>query len=66
MTSNAYFLLKNDIEEGDLNRLEMTADLICTVETAMHIAIQERQYSAVASYTKVLMKLIVLEVIIKS
>ena len=35
ITSNAYLLLKNDIEEGDLNRPEMTAKLVCTLETAM-------------------------------
>ena len=35
ITSNAYLLLKDDIEEGDLNRPEMTAKLVCTLETAM-------------------------------
>ena len=39
----------------------MTAKLICTLETAMHRAIQERQYSAVASNAKVLIKLVGLE-----
>ena len=58
ITSNAYLLLKDDIEEGDLNRPEMTAKLVCTLETAMHRAMQEKQYSAVASNAKVLMKLI--------
>ena len=58
ITSNAYLLLKDDIEEGNLNRPEMTAKLICTLETAMHRAMQEKQYSAVASNAKVLMKLI--------
>ena len=29
ITSNAYLLLKDDIEEGELNRPEMTAKLIC-------------------------------------
>ena len=33
ITSNAYLLLKDDIEEGDLNRPEMTAKLVCTLET---------------------------------
>jgi|TARA_R110002012_G_C11228284_1_gene563607 hypothetical protein len=61
ITSNAYLLLKDDIEEGDLNRPEMTAKLVCTLETAMHKAMQEKQYSAVASNAKVLMKLIGLE-----
>ena len=61
ITSNAYLLLKNNIEERDLNRPEMTAKLICTLETAMHRAMQEKQYSAVATNAKVLMKLIGLE-----
>ena len=66
ITSNAYLLLKNDIEEGDLNRPEMAAKLICTLETAMHRAMQEKQYSAVASDAKVLVKLVGLEAKIKS
>ena len=53
--------MKDDIEEGDLNRSEMTAKLVCTLETAMHRAMQEKQYSAVASNAKVLMKLIGLD-----
>ena len=32
ITSNAYFLLKDDLEGGDLNRPEMTAKLVCTLE----------------------------------
>ena len=39
-TSNAYLLLKDDIEEGDLNRREMTAKLLCTLENAMYKAMQ--------------------------
>ena len=35
ITSNAYLLLKNDIKEVDLNRPEMTALLIYTLETTM-------------------------------
>ena len=66
ITTKAYLLLKNDIEEGDLNRPEMTAKLLCTLETAMHRAMQEKQYSAVASNAKVLMKLVGLEAKIKS
>ena len=31
ITSNAYLLLKDDIEEGDLNLPEMTANLVCTL-----------------------------------
>ena len=45
ITSNAYLLLKDDIEKGDLNRPEMTAKLLCTLETAMYRTMQERQYS---------------------
>ena len=41
-TSNAYLLLKDDIEQGDLNRPEMTAKLVCTLENAMHRAMQEK------------------------
>ena len=59
-------MLKDDIEEGDLNLPEMKAKLICTLETAMFRAMQEKQYSAVASNSKVLMKLIGLEPKIKS
>ena len=66
INSNAYLLLKDDIEEGDLTRPEMTAKLVCTLETAMFRAMQEKQYSAVASNAKVLMKLIGLEAKIKS
>ena len=65
-SSKAYLLSKDDIEEGDLNRPEMTAKLLCTLETAMYRAMQERQYSAVASNAKVLMKLVGLEAKIKS
>ena len=44
----------------------MTAKLVCTLENTMHRAMQEKQYSAVASNAKVLMKLIGLEAKIKS
>ena len=44
----------------------MAAKLVCTLETAMFRAMQEKQYSAVASNAKVLMKLIGLEAKIKS
>ena len=66
ITSNAYLLLKDDIEKGDLNRPEMTAKLLCTLETAMYIAMQEKQYSAVEIKAKVLVKLVGLEAKIKS
>ncbi len=39
----------------------MTEKLVCTLENAMHRAMREKQYSAVASNAKVLMKLIGLE-----
>ena len=43
----------------------MKAKLVCTLETSMYRAMQEKQYSAVASNAKVLMKLIGLEAKIK-
>ena len=36
----------------------MKSELVCTLENAMHRAIQEKQYSAVSSNIKVLMKLV--------
>ena len=39
----------------------MSAKLLCTLETAMYRAMQEKQYSAVASNEKVLMRLIGLD-----
>ena len=44
----------------------MKEKIVCTLETAMHRAMQEKQYFAVASNAKVLMKLIGLEEQIKS
>ena len=44
----------------------MKAKLIFTLENAIYKAMQEKQYSAVASNAKVLMKLIGLEAKIKS
>ena len=44
----------------------MSAKLVCTLENAIYRAMQEKQYSAVASNAKVLMKLIGLEASIKS
>ena len=66
ITSNAFLFLKDDIEKGDLNRPEIIAKLVCTLENAMHRAMQEKQYSAVASNVKVHMKLISLEAKIKN
>jgi len=56
-----HLLLKDDIEEGNLNRPEMTAKLLFTLETAMHRAMHEKQYAAVASNAKVLMRLVGLD-----
>ena len=39
----------------------MTSKLICTLETAMHITMREKQYYAVVSNAKILMKLAGLE-----
>ena len=50
----------------DLNRAEMMAKLIFTLETAMYRSMKEKLYSEVASNAKVLMKLIGLEAKIKS
>ena len=58
-------MLKDDLEEGYLNLPEMTAKLECTLENVMHKAMQEKQYSAVVSNAKVLMKLIGLEAKVK-
>ena len=66
ITANAFLFLKDDIEDGELNIPEIKAKLACTLENEMHRAIQEKQYSAVASNTKVLMKLVELEAKIKS
>ena len=41
ITANIYLLLKDDIEEGNLNHPEMIAKLLCSLETAMHRAMQE-------------------------
>ena len=44
----------------------MTVKLLCTLETTMHKAMQEKQYPTVASNAKFLMKLDGLESRIKS
>ena len=66
IATDAYLLIKQDVEEGDFNKPEMTAKLLCSIETAMYRAMQEKQYSAVASNAKVLMKLVGLEAKVKS
>ena len=54
-------MLKDDLEEGDLNRPEMTAKIMCVLENAMFKAMQQKQYSAVAANAKVLMRLVGLD-----
>ena len=61
IASNAYLLIKDDVEEGDLNRPEMTAKLIAILESAMYLAMKKGQYNAVAANAKVLMRLIGLD-----
>ena len=61
IASNAYLLIKDDVEEGDLNRPEMTAKLIAILESATYLAMKKGQYSAVAANAKVLMRLIGLD-----
>ena len=61
IASHAYLLIKDDVEEGDLNRPEMTAKLIAILESAMYLAMKKGQYSAVAANAKVLMRLIGLD-----
>ena len=61
ITADAYLLLKNDIEEADLNKPEMTAKIVNVLENAMFHAMQRKQYSAVAANAEVLMRLIGLD-----
>ena len=61
ITSEAYNLLKDDIQEGDLNRPEQTAKILNVLENAMFQAMQKKQYAAVAANAKVLMRLIGLD-----
>tara|TARA_B100000963_G_scaffold61565_1_gene49513 strand:- start:129 stop:263 length:135 start_codon:yes stop_codon:yes gene_type:complete len=41
----------------------MTSKLVCLLENTMHLAIKEKQYSAVATNAKVLMRLLGLDVL---
>jgi len=59
-------LLKDDNEKGDLNRPEMSAKLLCTLENAIYKAMLEKQYSVVGSNAKVLIKLVGLEAKVKN
>tara|TARA_B100001248_G_scaffold251715_1_gene227099 strand:- start:462 stop:608 length:147 start_codon:yes stop_codon:yes gene_type:complete len=47
--------LKDDIEEKDLNRPEMMAKLICTLETAMNKPMQENRISQLQAIQKFLL-----------
>ena len=58
ITVDAYKVISSDIEESDLDRKEMTSKLVCLLENAMYLAMKEKQYSAVATNAKVLMRLI--------
>ena len=44
----------------------MTSKLVCLLENAMHLAMKEKQYAAVSTNAKVLLRLIGLESKIKS
>ena len=61
IAADAYLLLKNDIEDADLNKPEMTAKILNVLESAMFQAMQKKQYTAVAANAKVLMRLIGLD-----
>ena len=54
-------VFSSDIEETDLDRKEMTSKLVCLLENTMHLAMKEKQYSAVAKNARVLMRLIWLD-----
>ena len=55
---DAYKVISSDIEESDLDRKEMTSKLVCLLENTMHLAMKEKQYSAVSSNARVLIRLI--------
>ena len=61
ITVDAYKVISSDIEESDLDRKEMTSKLVCLLENAMHLAMKEKQYSAVATNAKVLRRLLGLD-----
>ena len=61
IAADAYLLLKQDVEEGDLNKPEMTAKILNVLESAMFQAMQKKQFSAVAANAKVLMRLVGLD-----
>ena len=61
ITADAYLLLKNDFEEADLNKPEQTAKILNVLENAMFQAMEKKQYAAVGTNAKVLMRLIGLD-----
>ncbi len=63
LQGQAYSLITSheDVEEGDLNKPEMTAKILNVLESAMFQAMQKKQFSAVAANAKVLMRLIGLD-----
>ena len=61
IAADAYLLLKNDFEEADVNKPEMTAKILNVLESAMFQSMQKKQYAAVAANAKVLMRLIGLD-----
>ena len=61
MSVNAYKVISFDIEESDLDKKEMISKLVCLLENAMHLAMKEKQCSAVATNARVLMRLIGLD-----
>ena len=61
ITVDAYKVISSDIEESDLDRKEMTSKLVCLLENTMHLAMKEKQYSAVATNAKVLLRLLGLD-----
>ena len=58
ITVDAYKVISSDIEESDLDRKEMISKLVCLLENTMYLALREKQYSAVATNAKVLMRLL--------
>ena len=61
ITVEAYKVISSGIEESNLDRKDMTSKLVCLLENAMHLAMREKQYSAVATNAKVLMRLLGLD-----
>ena len=58
---DAYKVISSDIEESDLDRKEMTSKLVFLLGNTMLLAMKEKQYFAVATNARVLMRLIRLD-----